>query len=353
MRFDAVVIGGGPAGSVTAMLLARRGVNVAVFDRAHPGEFCVGETLPPRATDVLERLGLLPAFQQQHHYPSHGIISVWGRDGSATTDFLANTQSNGWHLDRPAFNSMLLAAAEQSGARVYRDYAIKECTEDDRGWQIDRSFHARVIVDAGGRRPNDLGFPRRMVLDRLIAAAGLAPSRGEVSPYTLVEAIDEGWFYSAMLPRGEYIVAYLTDGDLYAAGSSRSPEFFREQLAKAAQTSARLAAAPAEPAVVTAVTSVRDPAVRRNWIAVGDAARSYDPLSGLGLWNALDMATKAAPVILDMLKGHTAFAEEYERTNRLVFAQYRETQRSYYRLEQRWPESEFWRRRHGGSHRSS
>jgi len=84
---------------------------------------------------------------------------------------------------------------------------------------------------------------------------------------------------------------------------------------------------------------------RQNWLAVGDAARSYDPLSGLGLWSAMNMASESVPVIMDLLEGNVNGVLDYERANREAFAHYRAAHRTYYGLEHRWPDSQFWLRR--------
>jgi flavin-dependent dehydrogenase len=354
-RFDVVVIGGGPAGSIVAMLLARRGCSVAFVDKSRSGRLCVGETLPPQASRVIAELGLSEAFWAQEHRPAPGILSAWGSLELRANDFLFSPYGNGWHINRPKFNAMLVEAAARAGALFFGETGIEECTEDDEGWSIRASqddihltLKCRFVVDASGRRPAAaFGLSRRIVFDRLIAVAGLCPpARGACpSDYTLVESVDEGWFYSALLPCGEYILTYMTDGDLYAAGRKRSSSFFENQLAKAPQTAGRTQPVLATVGLFCAVSSVRDTVARANWLAVGDAARSYDPLCGLGLWTAMSMAAEAAPVISDLLGGNASSLLDYERANHRAFAQYRKAYQAYYSQERRWPESPFWLRR--------
>ncbi len=110
-RFDVAVMGAGPAGSVTAMLLARSGLSAALLDKSRSGKFNIGETLPPQASRLLAELELSEAFQAQAHRPSPGIVSVWGSAEPKTTDFLFSPYGNGWHIDRPKFNALLVAGA--------------------------------------------------------------------------------------------------------------------------------------------------------------------------------------------------------------------------------------------------
>src|SRR5262252_518354 len=78
-RFDAVVIGGGPAGAIVALALARRGWNVCLFEStAFDGER-YGETLPPEINPRLRELGLFDQFRAMNPLESPGIVSDWGR----------------------------------------------------------------------------------------------------------------------------------------------------------------------------------------------------------------------------------------------------------------------------------
>jgi flavin-dependent dehydrogenase len=354
-RFDVVVIGGGPAGSITAMLLARSGCSVAIVDQPRGGGMSIGETLPPQASKLITALGLSGKFQAQGHRPSPGIVSVWGSAEPWANDFLYSIHGNGWHIDRRKFNAMLTEEATGAGAVFFEAAEIEDCAQDDRGWclRVSRSGapHAltcRFAVDARGRCPaGAFGPSRRTVFDRLVAVAALCPPAPHHSPsdYTFIEAVDEGWFYSALLPSSEYIVAYMTDGDIYAAARSRNPAYLENQLAKAPNTRERIAGALPNFRSFSAVTSPRASVAQPTWLAVGDAARSYDPLSGLGLYTAMSMASEAAPIVMELLEGNKKRIADSEHSNREAFAQYQQVRQDYYAKERRWPNSDFWCRR--------
>ncbi len=245
---------------------------------------------------------------------------------------------------------------------MYSETRVQECAPAETGWRLRTSrgsqdfseiLKCRFLVDSSGRcASGSFGFPARVVFDRLIAVAALCPPRACASDYTLVEAVDEGWFYSALLPGGDYVLAYMTDGDLYAAGREQSSAFLQDQLVKAPHTCGRIERIPSNVALFSAVTSVRNTVAADNWLAVGDAARSFDPLSGLGLCAAMRMAMQAAPVVVQLLEGEAAKARAYDRANSDSFLQYQETHRAYYGLERRWPEFEFWARRQAAANSS-
>jgi flavin-dependent dehydrogenase len=352
-RFDVAIVGAGPAGSTTAMLLARHGYSVAVYDGPRHRALCVGETLPREAAGLLRQLSLWEEFAAQNHVASPGMMSAWGTPEVWATEYIFSPFGNGWHLDRSRFNELLLEAASRAGALVFRDTKIMACEEGADGWQLTTGAGVatcRFLVDAGGRASGrSCGPEGRYVADRLVAAAGVYAPASAASAYTLVEAVDQGWFYSALLPSGNYIVTYMTDADLYSAGRRGDNSFFESQLAKAPLTRERTGGTTSDLATFPAFSSIREHAAAKNWLAVGDAARSYDPLSGMGLCTAMTMAMDAAQAILQRLDGDAAGLRSYDQLNRQAYEAYRESYESYYGVEQRWPDSEFWRRRHQGS----
>ncbi len=355
-RFDIVVIGAGPAGSLTAMILARQGCRVAVFDRKRLGSFSVGETLPPQAARLLADLGLLKRFVSQGHRRSPGIVSAWGSADPLATDYLFSANGDGWHIDRSAFNQLLREAAIGAGAKFFEETLIEACVPSGRGWTlhaVGSECDCQILVDAAGRHPSSkLPHPSRLVYDRLISVVGLTTANGDgrhvPSDYTLVESVKDGWFYSALLPSGNYIVTFTTDADIYAASRAACSAYLNEELRGAPLTRARIQEFPKGTKAFSAVTMRRKRVAETNWIAVGDAARSYDPLSGLGVWSAMNGALKAAVVIQGMRRENPQSVEGYNTRHQKAFTSYWERHAAYYALENRWPESPFWARRHHG-----
>ncbi|WP_321473687.1 NAD(P)/FAD-dependent oxidoreductase [uncultured Paludibaculum sp.] len=357
--FDVAVIGAGPAGSATALLLARQGLSVAVCDGPRRRTLSIGETLPRHASELLRRLGLWEGFCAQSHLPSPGMMSAWGSPNVWTTDYLFSPLGNGWHLDRTKFNDLLIETAARAGVTLLRETRVTACEKGDADWRLaTRDAHGRqklachFVVDACGRTSGlSLGPMGRLVSDRLVAVACLCmpASSATTSSYTLVEAVDQGWFYSALLPSGYYIVTYVTDADLHSDDRKRSIRFFEDQLKKAPHTRERTGGITSAFSIIPAFSSMREHAADRNWLAVGDAARSYDPLSGMGLCMSMSMAIDAADAIARRFHGDVSGLESYELLNRQAYAEYIQAHGACYRLEQRWPECGFWRRRHNMS----
>ena len=172
--FDVVVIGGGPAGCAAGIRLTRAGGRVVVLDKARSGSFCVGETLPPKASQLLAELGRLDIFNSQKHGPLQALYLRRGRAEPSVTDFLFSPYGNGWHIDRVAFNQLLTRAAIDSAQSIIQTPQLS-CAVVRTPVRVLRSatgatFTAAVLIDASGRRACGIpGFPARIVQDHLFS----------------------------------------------------------------------------------------------------------------------------------------------------------------------------------------
>jgi len=352
-RVDIVVVGAGPAGSTVAMLLARGGCRVALLDRG-PGRFEIGETLPPQVSPLLADLGLFDRFCAQGHRRSPGTLSAWGSAEPACTDFLFSPHGDGWHVDRPALNRLLRDAAIDAGATFVNPGGVDACVRSRDGWTVragGREYDCQILVDATGRRSSArLPYGQRRTYDRLVSVAGVADpdtgARHARSDYTLVESVEHGWFYSALVPSGRYVVTFTTDADILATGRAASGTYLDEQLSSAPLTRARTRRFPRTTYAFSAASTRRESAADDRWIAVGDAARSYDPVCGRGVWKAIKGATDAVNTIEAIREGNPVPIDEYNRAHKAAFAKYLESNAAYYAMERRWPDSPFWARRH-------
>jgi flavin-dependent dehydrogenase len=341
---EVVIVGGGPAGAAAALLLAQRGRDVVLVEASTYGEPRFGETLPPEINPLLRELGVWDAFVRSGPLASPGIVSAWGSPDARETHFIANLHGNGWHVDRNVFDKVLSDAAAAAGAEVITGTPALRCTQDGDAWRVvfsderERALHARFVVDAGGRNGTRLGEVAREVDDRLLAiflrlAFDRDPPR---DARTLIESAPDGWWYCAPLPSGETAAVLFVDPGQYV----RDGFEIAEQLASAPLTCARVGHARiAASHVVHVPSSVRRRAAGRGWAAVGDAAASYDPLSGFGIIKALQGARAFADALDD------AALDAYDADVRRRFDAYAAQRRAYYAGERRWPERQFWRAR--------
>jgi flavin-dependent dehydrogenase len=268
---------------------------------------------------------------------------------------------------------MLAAAARRAGAQLYCDAEVAACTRAACGWLLgfasgvgprrrQRQLRCTYLVDATGRAAalaRQQGAKRRNA-DRLVGLAGVLTARADTrgraadacDPCTLVEACAEGWWYSALLPGRRLIAVYLTDSDLLRRRDGSWQAFWQARLRQTVHTRARLQAfdppasnAQASLRVVAAGGARLDCVSGDGWLAAGDAAMAFDPLSAQGLTRALAAGIHAGETLDSCLAGATAATDAYSAAADKVFRAYARQHAVYYGHERRWPQSVFWRRR--------
>jgi 2-polyprenyl-6-methoxyphenol hydroxylase-like FAD-dependent oxidoreductase len=183
------------------------------------------------------------------------------------------------------------------------------------------------------------------VLDRLIGVVWIGKQSGEW-PYTLVESVDDGWSYSANLPGERLTVVYMTDSDLYRHGRSQFPDLWGRQLSKTTHARERLPCRTdiSKLRLFSAASTARLNPVGKDWCAVGDAAISHDPLSGLGVNYALESAFQAATAVERYLEEGESLST-YRHWVARTLHQHLVARKHYYATERRWLRSVFWQRR--------
>jgi flavin-dependent dehydrogenase len=350
-----VLVGGGPAGAAAALVLARRGVRAVVLEaRSAPGPK-VGECLPPSLTPLLRHLGLEDLLERDGHLRSQGNRFVWGSPRPGERPFLAGLRGEGWHVDRARFESRLAERALSAGADWRWGWRVLGCERAGAGWRLDlcgpdgrrEPMAADFVADATGRPARlarQLGA-RRVRYDRLIGAAALLESRTPaVDTYTLVEAMPDGWWYSALLADGRLAVAFMTDADLLGRTD------WQERLAETRETRARVEdhgyRRTAALRILPAESSRLDRIAGEGWLALGDAAAAYDPLSSHGIGSALGSGFYAGHAIADLLAGRSEARLAYLGVLQEAYGAYLDLQRRHYAVERRWPAAPFWQRRH-------
>lgn len=348
--YDVLVAGAGPAGSAAALDLSRRGLSVALIEQGSYESRRVGETLPPMIRQQLTALGVWERFLECGPLPSYGIRSAWEDSVPRHQDFIQNPYGSGWHVDRARFDAMLACAAAEAGTTQYLSARVRSFMKNSDGaWALEvaqegaiLSLCGRMLVDATGRKAM---LASRMgatadVADRLIGAVSFCEN-SETAQWTLIEAVEDGWWYSVPLPGAGMVFAYMTDSDLWTAHK------WDELLERAPLTFERAGRRPipAPSQIVSAASVVRNPVVGPDWMAIGDAALAFDPLSGQGVSKSIETGARCASVIARWFDGDVGAPAEYETWVNESYQSYLSTRAQFYSSVMRWPGSRFWKRR--------
>jgi flavin-dependent dehydrogenase len=314
---DVVVVGGGPAGSTVATLLADRGWSVALIERERHPRFHIGESLLPMNLPILERLGVLDDVRRI------GVLKR-GADFPATNErgynvfrfdrALNSSPPHAFQVRRDQFDELLFRHAVGSGVQGFEGTTVEDVELGSDGVRVTArqadgvrlTFSGRYLVDATGRNTllgNRLGLRRRH--ERHQSAALFAhftdverrpdEDAGNISIVTF----EHGWIWIIPLP-----------GDVTSVGAVCWPQYLKQR--KGPPIDFLRAALDS---VVSVRERMRHARVLGNvhatgnysyhctriagprWVMVGDACAFVDPIFSTGVYLAMASAEKGAEVV--------------------------------------------------------
>ncbi len=339
--FDVAIIGGGPAGTAAALTLLRYSkLRPVVIERSQYDSWRVGETLSPGVVPLLQYLDAEPLLAEQGQRRAYATSASWGSADAVSRDFLFTGGGDAWHLDRVRFDAGLAGLVTDRGGTLLTGTLFEQT-----------DLRTRFVIDATGRHA---AFARKQGAratqdDHLTGLVAIFEGGDDSQTATFVEAVEEGWWYSARLPENRTAVAFMTDADVVRVNRLHDAAAWLEQLDATPRT--RLRVADAElvhgPITCPAHSQILDPVTGENWLAAGEAAAGFDPLSSMGIGYAIASGIQAARVASSTLGGNSEHAQLYATDVRRHYDAYLARRRAYYQLEKRWPESPFWARRQG------
>ena len=337
-NYDLIVIGGGPAGSTVATLVAEQGHRVLLLEREAEPKFKIGESLIPATYWTFKRLGMLEKLRKSH-FPQKYSVQFYSRTGKASSPFYffqTNPHESAvtWQVLRSEFDEMLLDNAKEKGVEVQRGIRVREVLfEGDTATGVvvqgvngtRETRNATVIADSTGQRS---------LIGRQLNLNTVEPNLKMASLFTHYEGghrdegIDEGatlilhteekdsWFWSIPLPYNRTSIGvvgeldYLLQNRRDANGRLDTQQIFTEELERCPALKERLESAKQLfPIQTTKDFSYRASRIAGNhWVLVGDAFGFLDPVYSTGLFLALKSGEMAADAILEAF-GKDDFSE--------------------------------------------
>ncbi len=355
--YDAIVVGGGPAGTTAATILAQKNRRVVLLEKEKFPRYHIGESLLPFGFFTMERLGLVGKMKGSHFVKKFSVQFVTP-DGRSSVPFYFHTHlqheaAQTWQVLRSELDQMLLDNTRAHGAEVIEEITAREVIRDARGAVAGvkavtasgdtREFHAPVTIDASGR---DAFFVTRNgwkirdpFLDKIAVwtyykGAHRDPGIDEGAT-TVAYVPEKGWFWYIPLANDIVSVGVVADKDYLMRSTKDLKEIFYSQVAQNVWIQDHLAKGEQfGPFRITGEYSYRSKyCAADGLILAGDAFAFLDPVFSSGVMLALrsgELAADAAdPALTDgdfsgarFTEYGAEFCKRIESMRRLVYAFY-------------------------------
>ncbi len=356
--YDVAIIGGGPAGSTAATLLARAGRRVVIFEREKFPRFHIGESLLPVSMKTFTRLGVHEKFERAGFLRKFGgeMASACSEEGVKfyfKDGFRSQTEFS-YQVPRAEFDEVLLDHSAENGADVRQETAVKgiEFFPDRVELQVERKgsasekIRAHYVIDGSGRH-SVIGnhfklketYPHLQKISLFAHYEGVAADEGRDGTLTRQLRAADRWFWYVPLPNDRASIGVVLDTALYRQSKKSPEQFLEEALAEQPFLSRRMTHARR----VTQVYASADFSYRQTqltgdrWLLAGDAAGFIDPVFSSGVFLAL-LAGEQSADILDIVLDHPGKAPRlFARYERVL----RRAMKGYLRFVDAWYSKEF------------
>ncbi len=352
--YQVLIVGGGPAGIATAITLLAKGIDCCVVEAQTTPIRKSGEAIPPNAKPLLKQLGILSLVEDDKHKVYYGNKSCWGSDQLEQKEFISDRLGHGYLLDRLHFETQLQDLYKTTNSKFYNGFKLKKVISSNNeilatieNDSETLTLKSQFIIDATGRKASvcrHLGVHKEN-LDSQFAITFNAKLSNEIPHEIIVEATKNGWWYVAPYAENEITMMFFTLKALLPA-KENIETFLQTELLQTTHLSKIIQKITIHNyKVMPAGTSCLQIPYGKNWLAVGDAAYSFDPISSYGITSALASGFYGGHAVADYLKGKDEALNVYRYVVENAFQAYLQKLIAHYDLEKRWEQSYYWTHR--------
>jgi flavin-dependent dehydrogenase len=339
-RCDVLVVGGGPAGATISALLAERGRDVVMMEKAHHPRFHIGESLLPANAQLFDRLGVrerieaigMPKWGVEFVSPDHAERSF-----VEFADAWDKSMPYAWQVRRSQMDELLFRNAAAKGARTLEGRQVREVAFDADGATVQvalddgarQTWRAKFLVDASGRDTllaNHFKCKQKNARHNSSALyghfTGARRLEGKLEGNITILWFDHGWFWFIPLADGTTSIGAVCWPYYLKSRNKRPlPEFFRDTIALCPELEQRLAGAVLVDDAVYATGNYAYSSTRcsgERYLMLGDAYAFIDPVFSSGVYLAMQSAFEGADTVEAALDRPREYASARRRFDKMM-----------------------------------
>lgn len=322
-KYDATVIGGGPAGATFATLLARQNRKVLLLEKEKFPRYHIGESLVTGVIPILEEIDVLDKVQAHGFIKKHGVTLVWGKHPEPWNFAFSESGPAGreyghtYQVVRSEFDNLLLRNAESKGVDVREEHqVVNVLLEHNRCVGVkyrnskgeEREAYSNYTIDASGQGAFLGHYFNLLEYDSELKNVAtwayfkdVEQYEGQLAGNILTEHIPDGWIWVIPLHNGLTSIGWVTSSEKYKQLLDSSIDSTYERvLNSSVETRRRLYKAER---YSKKVYTTRDWSYQckkfygSGFLLTGDAAGFVDPLFSTGIFLALNSASLGAKLL--------------------------------------------------------